>query len=251
MHTEVLIPQNSFYRKIINFLKGINLLNIFFKKINATRKIEINFIENGADFKKTDIVLDIGSGDGYWTNYFSYKCKDITGVEPYEEHFEIAKKKYSERCNFKLESAESLTFINNSFDKIISVCVFEHLYNDVKAFSEMFRVLKPGGKLSATIDSLNSAYISEEFKNKHIKECYCAQLYSIDSITNKLIQAGFDNVEAHYIIGSRLGVFYEKSLERFGAIAYLLLLPFYPIILTVENKFKQYGYKIFITAAKK
>jgi ubiquinone/menaquinone biosynthesis C-methylase UbiE len=250
LQTEVLIPQNSFHRKVTNFLKGINFLNILFKKINATRKVEIRFIERGADLKKSDVVLDIGSGDGYWTNYFSYKCKSITGIEPYEEHFEIAKKKYARTCSFKLENAENMSFEINSFDKIISVCVFEHMYNDGKAFSEMFRVLKPGGKLSATIDSLNSKFISEDFRAKHIKECYCAQMYSIDSITNKLMQAGFTNIKAHYIIGGRLGVFYEKSLERFGAIAYLLLLPFYPVILIMENKFKQSGYKIYVTAIK-
>ena len=251
MQTEILIPQKSSQRKIINFLKGINFLNFLFKKINATRKVEISFIEKSAALKKDDIVLDIGSGDGYWTNYFSRNCKEITGIEPYEEHFLIAKKKYSDRCKFKLESAETLSFEDSTFDKIISVCVFEHLYNDEKAFSEMSRALKSGGKLIATIDSLNSPFISQEFKNKHLKDCYCAQLYSPDSIVNKLNSAGFSNIYAHYIIGSRLGIFYEKSLEKFGALAYILLLPFYPIVLLLESKFKNSGYKILVTAVKK
>lgn len=251
MQTEILIPQNSPHRKLINFFKGINFLNVLFKKINATRKVEIRFIEKNSGLKKSDIVLDIGSGDGYWTNYFSRACKEITGIEPYEEHFLIAEKKYAQKCKFKLESAENLSFDDNSFDKIISVCVFEHLYNDNKAFSEIFRVLKSGGKLTATADSLNSLYISEEFKSKHIKNCYCAQLYTPESIISKLKSAGFSDVKAFYIIGSRLGVFYEKSLERLGALAYLFLLPLYPIILAFESEPKSSGYKIIVTAIKK
>lgn len=251
MQTEILIPQNSSKRKIINFFKGINFFNILFKKINATRKVEISFIEKDAALKKDDIVLDIGSGDGYWTNYFSRNCKEVTGIEPYEEHFLIAKKKYSDRCKFKLESAETLSFDDSTFNKIISVCVFEHLYNDEKAFSEMFRVLKSAGKLAATVDSLNSPFLTQDFITKHIKDCYCAQLYTPESIIDKLNAAGFSDVEAHYIIGSRLGIFYEKSLEKFGALAYIFLLPFYPIILLLENKFKNSGYKIFVTAVKK
>ncbi len=101
MEAQVLIPQNSLYRRIINFLKNINSVNIFVKKINACRKIEIKCIERESNFQKTDVVLDIGSGDGYWTNYFGKRCGKITGVEPYEEHIQIAQKNNYKNCNIK------------------------------------------------------------------------------------------------------------------------------------------------------
>jgi ubiquinone/menaquinone biosynthesis C-methylase UbiE len=249
MQAEVLIPQNSAYRRLINYFKSINFINVFVKLINACRKVEINCIVAGAEFKISDRVLDIGSGDGYWTNYFSKKCSSVTGVEPYEEHLRIAQKKYPQ-INFISESAESLSFNSDSFDKVISVCVFEHLYNDVKAFEEIYRVLKPGGRLAATVDSLNSKYISDDYKKKHMHECYCAQLYHTDKIKIKLEKAGFKNIKANYIIGSRLGIIYEKLSEKFGVFAYLTFLPLYPLILLIENSFKNSGYKIFVTAEK-
>lgn len=225
-------------------------MNVLIKKINACRKIEINCIKNSGDFRKSDIVLDIGSGDGYWTNYFAKICSKITGVEPYQEHLNIAKKNYSGNCSFAIGSAENLEFDSNSFDKVISVCTFEHLYNDALAFSEINRVLKPGGKLLATVDSLNSDYISEDYKKKHMKECYCAQLYTLESITKKLSQAEFKNIEANYIIGSRISVSYEMLSEKIGVLSYFLLLPLYPLIMVFEKKYKQSGYKIFVTAEK-
>jgi ubiquinone/menaquinone biosynthesis C-methylase UbiE len=220
------------------------------KKINACRIIEINWIIKGAEFKKSDIVLDIGSGDGYWTNYFSKKCSKITGIEPYKEHLTIAEKNYSANCNFIEGSAEDLKFNSNSFDKVISVCVFEHLFNDELAFSEIYRVLKTKGRLSATIDSLNSKHISEDYKKKHIKECYCAQLYTVDSIKKKLTSAGFKDIEANYIIGSGISIFYEKLSESIGAISYFLLLPLFPVIMVLEKNYKTSGYKIFVSAEK-
>ncbi|MBS1492654.1 MAG: methyltransferase domain-containing protein [Bacteroidetes bacterium] len=249
MQAEVLIPHNSAYRKIINYFKSIHFINVFVKKINACRKVEINCILSGASLKKSDNVLDIGSGDGYWTNYFSKKCGTIVGIEPYQEHLRIAQNKYT-GIKFVAESAEALSFKSESFDKVISVCVFEHLYNDVTAFEEMYRVLKPGGILAATVDSLNSKYISDDYKKKHIQDCYCAQLYDVDGIIMKLEKTGFKNVQANYIIGSRFGILYEKLSEKFGIFAYLTLLPLYPVILFLESNFKQSGYKIFVTAEK-
>lgn len=250
MEAQVLIPHNSFFRKVINFLKNVNFINVLFKKINACRKIEINCIERESDLQKTDVVLDIGSGDGYWTNYFGKQCAKIVGVEPYKEHLLIAQKNYSKNCSFVEGSAENLIFDSNSFDKIISVCVFEHLFNDKKAFSEIYRVLKSSGKLAATVDSLNSKFIPEDFRKKHFKECYVAQMYTIQSITEKLNEAGFKNIKANYIIGSRLAVAYERLSESIGALAYILLLPFYPVIMLLEKKYKQSGYKIFVSAEK-
>jgi len=85
MQAQVLLPQNSSQRKFINFLKNINFINVLLKKINAGRIIEIKNIFEAANFKDKDIVLDIGSGDGYWTNYFSNECLKIVGIEPYTE----------------------------------------------------------------------------------------------------------------------------------------------------------------------
>ena len=225
-------------------------MNVLFKKINACRRVEINNIIKAGNFRKTDLVLDIGSGDGYWTHYFGKMCSAIIGVEPYKEHLRIAQKKYSGNCNFVSGSAESLSFESGSFDKVISVCVFEHLFNDEQAFSEIFRVLKPKGKLLATVDSLNSKYISGNYRKKHMQECYCAQTYTVESITGKLKDSGFKNIKSDYIIGSAISIFYEKLSEKIGALSYFLLLPLYPLILFAESSFKNSGYKIFVSAEK-
>ena len=44
------------------------------------------------------------------------------------------------------EDMNSLTFDDNTFDIVIAHHVLEHIPDDAKAMSELFRVLKPGGK---------------------------------------------------------------------------------------------------------
>lgn len=47
---------------------------------------------------------------------------------------------------FRCEDLDKLTFPDNTFDLFITSDVFEHIMNPDKAFSEIARVLKPGGK---------------------------------------------------------------------------------------------------------
>lgn len=46
---------------------------------------------------------------------------------------------------FRCENLDGLTFPDNSFDLFVTSDVFEHIMNPEKAFSEIARVLKPGG----------------------------------------------------------------------------------------------------------
>jgi SAM-dependent methyltransferase len=47
--------------------------------------------------------------------------------------------------------AYRLPFADASFDKVIAAEVLEHLPDDARAFAELERVLKPGGKLAVTV----------------------------------------------------------------------------------------------------
>lgn len=88
-------------------------------------------------------ILDIGCGHGdfmkevYDNTNFSY------GVDPDSSALEkntFIKHKF-------VASAEKLPFEDNTFDVVVSAWVLEHLPNPKESFSEIFRVLKPGGKV--------------------------------------------------------------------------------------------------------
>lgn len=252
MTNSVFTPNETLYRKLVNTLKSNYYLLVLVKLLNPGRRIEILNIKKHliSNASVQESILDVGCGDGYWSRYFSRYVSKVVGIEPYETDLVKAKKYANPKTEFVKGTAESMAFPDGSFDKIVSVCVFEHLYNDQNAFREFYRVLNEKGMVLATVDSLNSPYVSEEHREWHMKACYCNQLYDVSGITEKLKKAGFKNVEAQYIMGGKLSVFWEILMEKFGVFCFLLLPFFYPVIQLSEKKTQKSGYKIFVKAQK-
>ena len=96
-------------------------------------------------------VLDIGCGSGRFTRYFEdYKPSELWGLDISDRMLGIAREKARRGsvAGFRKGSADDLSaFQDGHFDFVFSSTTM-HYVNDIrKAFSEAFRVLKPGGDL--------------------------------------------------------------------------------------------------------
>ncbi|HHV63986.1 MAG TPA: methyltransferase domain-containing protein [Peptococcaceae bacterium] len=98
-----------------------------------------------------DIVLEVASGTcangrAIAPNVDKVVCLDLT-----PEMLEVGRKKAEEQklsnMLFVLGNAYEIPFLNNYFDVVFSRLAFHHFTDTKKAFAEMERVLKPGGKL--------------------------------------------------------------------------------------------------------
>lgn len=67
---------------------------------------------------------------------------------------------------WKVEDGRKISYKNNSFDKVYSTSVVEHIEGkgDTKAVKEMARILRPGGRLVLTVP------VSTKFKETYIKK---------------------------------------------------------------------------------
>lgn len=105
--------------------------------------------------KKTDRILDLGCGDGLDIEILRKKgCKKITGVDISPKLLADAKKR-NPGVRFIRASAEKLPFKDASFDTVFVDSVLYHFVGKPEAFSEIWRVLVPGGRL-CIIDMHNS-----------------------------------------------------------------------------------------------
>lgn len=103
--------------------------------------------------QKTDSILDIGSGTGDMVLEILKQKPGVkvTGIDPAEQMLLIAKKKVA-RFNtqnppcIEAGNAICLRYETNKFDGVISAFCIRNVVDRIKAFAEMHRVLKPGGK---------------------------------------------------------------------------------------------------------
>lgn len=110
----------------------------------------------------SDQVLDIGCGTGSLTLLVAEQLGKegmVTGIDAAPTMIDIARQKGARggmSARFFAEAAESLSFADNSFTVVVNSMFCHHVDRELKesAFSEMYRVLKPGGRLiTADIDT--------------------------------------------------------------------------------------------------
>jgi len=140
---------------------------------------------------KQDILLDIGSGDGYWTSYFAQYAGRTVGLEPDPAALNLARRLHGHGITFQQGFAEELPFDDSSFDCVVSVSCFEHFRDAQKALDECYRVLKPGGRLAISVDSLLPQNSSSGFRSWHSKKYFVTEYFPEQRLTTMFEQSGF------------------------------------------------------------
>lgn len=110
-----------------------------------------------AQIKKGDTVIDLGSGAGndcFVARALVGETGKVIGIDMTEAMIEKARENARKlnfsNVEFRLGDIEKMPVTANIADVIISNCVLNLVPDKRKAFSEIFRVLKPGGHLSVS-----------------------------------------------------------------------------------------------------
>jgi glycosyltransferase involved in cell wall biosynthesis/ubiquinone/menaquinone biosynthesis C-methylase UbiE len=106
-------------------------------------------------------VLEIGGGMGTDLAQFAQNGARVTDVDLSSGHLKLAKENFAARGldgRFFVQDAESLVFDDNSFDLVYSNGVIHHTPNSYQVVREMWRVLKPGGRVIVMVYAENSIY---------------------------------------------------------------------------------------------
>jgi ubiquinone/menaquinone biosynthesis C-methylase UbiE len=106
----------------------------------------------------TETALDIGTGNGIFLDILHNKYGHrggMLGIDKYPSNYfksqvEVIQKDPTGPISFMPGDAENIHFKEDSFDIAISGFVNYHVPDPNKALSEMWRVLKPGGKAVVT-----------------------------------------------------------------------------------------------------
>lgn len=101
-----------------------------------------------------EVVVDLGSGTGFdcfLASHLTGRRGKVIGVDmTYEMLFlsrRLAKENRFRNVEFRLGEIENLPIADNTADVVISNCVINLSSNKPRVYREIFRVLKPGGRI--------------------------------------------------------------------------------------------------------
>jgi|GEM_PF-1263729 len=237
---------------------GFNIVKETFESPNIYKKMMyMTRVQKAMEFmdpKSSDNILEIGCGEGYYTNKLLEKTNNVTATDIAEKFLEKARKNTDNRAiKYIACPAEKLPFPDNFFDKVFISEVIEHLLDWEVGIKEIFRVLKPGGYVVITTPSKFSyfnilCHVRIMLKNKpfdgdHIREFSRPEL-------SKLIKNYF--VVDKYGYTNYFPVFLPKGINKFFSFETIKrAVVFFEKVLSSIPLIKEQGLIFFIKARKK
>ena len=154
-----------------------------------------------ASLKAGETVLDLGSGGGFDAFLAAQEVTetghvigvDMTPTMVSKARTNAEKAKFSQ-VEFRLGEIEHLPVADNSVDVIISNCVINLSPDKSQVFSEIFRVLKSGGRLAIS-DVVATTELPESMRNDPYLHSACVGgAATIEYLEKIMQQAGFIDI---------------------------------------------------------
>lgn len=96
-------------------------------------------------------ILDVGCGNGEFTQYFFKKYKKVYGIDISETALKLANQKKIITKQVNLENCSKLPFDSKFFDTIVCTEVLEHLISFKRVFKLLYEILADDGFLIVTV----------------------------------------------------------------------------------------------------
>ncbi len=195
-----------------NELNGITKMNDEYSHINgyfaeADLKLGCGIPTEYAGIKSGNTVVDLGSGagnDAFVARAIVGETGKVIGIDMTEAMIEKAdnnKNKLSfDNVEFKLGDIENIPVENSTADVVISNCVLNLVPDKTKAFSEIFRILKPGGHFCVS-DIVLKGELPENLRKSAEMYAGCvAGAIQQEEYLKIIEETGFKNVEIKSLV---------------------------------------------------
>jgi ubiquinone/menaquinone biosynthesis C-methylase UbiE len=154
------------------------------------------------ELKPEDDLLEVGCGNGHFIKNYASHVHSVAGLDLSELCIKLATKKNKKRilagsAEFVQGEATQLPWENNKFSVATSMGSFMIFPKPVESLKEMYRVLRPGGRVVVCIE-----WNAEDGKDhsKDVKK-YGIQLWKEDDVRNMLKESGFSDIAITYAKG--------------------------------------------------
>ena len=173
--------------------------NVYNHKVYAgTGKRVADFIES------TDEVLECACGTGAISFYIARKCKTLVATDFSSGMLKQASRKCSayKNVSFKKADITNIRCRDSRFDKVVAGNVIHLLPDPGKALAELWRVVKPGGKIIIpTYINMSKESAGLAVKFVELLGADFKQQFDLDSYKKFFEELGYQDVEYTVVDG--------------------------------------------------
>lgn len=147
------------------------------------------------DYLRGKQVLDIAIGFGWSTVEMARNGGNVTGIDLTSRAIEVTQKHLNLRglnANVLMMDAQQMEFPDASFDYVLAWGCLMHMPDTEKALSEIYRVLKPGGRATAYMYNKNS--VSYWWHFWFLRGILAGKLWTYRGDTTQLVSRYTDGV---------------------------------------------------------
>ena len=213
-----------------------------YQQVSVFQREHGKILIDDIEIHRGHVILDLGCGTGELSAYLSELVGQdgrVVAVDPDSYRVEVARESHREVKNLAFHEGSSASFPgmgSETYDIVFSNFVFHWIQDKEEAFKNMFRSLKPAGKIVLTYgDRLHSIEhkIYGELQNSESMErmrskrwyerranmeemCSAAGFEIIKSVDVKMEDLEFENVESlcSFILATNQGRFVSELATR-------------------------------------
>lgn len=165
--------------------------------MNFSKKEYLDYTMRAIGAAKTDRVLELASGTCVCGRTIAPMVQSVTCLDATPAMLEVGIRSAKEagigNMEFILGIIEDLPFPDASFDVVMTRLSFHHFQEMQKPFSEMSRVLKPGGKLVIIdMEAAEEALRETEDRIERLRDCSHVQNRSRREFVSLYDAAGYN-----------------------------------------------------------
>ena len=160
---------------------------------------------------ESKVLVELGCGTGHWTSFFTTEGFTVIGLDISIKMLETAKLKNIPGSILMKQDIHLLPFLDNSIENIVVVAVIEFVEDQDKVFSEIKRVLKPGGAFIIGCININSQLGKTKSENDVFRD---ADFFSSDSLNIQLSKFGKPEIHGCVYLTEKNEILDEKADEE-------------------------------------
>lgn len=182
-------------RLLLRWLIDVGLYPHIYFTYSPFKILEFEALTAPLSWTGRERVLDIGCGTGLQTCLIGRRCGRIVGVDVAPVAITAARwlaERLGPACpaEFHAATVQECGFTAATFDRIFSICVIEHIADYEAVLAECLRILKPGGTMAFTVDTLETI-TDPALVAAHRRDHQVQRYFRSDSLRELLTGCGF------------------------------------------------------------